>query len=394
MVHNAVENTPLTHREESCGMIAQTGRSWQFAMRVGVALVVVMLAVLPAGGSSTWAAHPVHCVPRPEGAEPPPFPVGPTPTAGEGGRQGEYKPLDLRPACPEGEVPEVRPFSPPEGKGNPLLGAKRSGGEATPGAVEGTPYATPKASASGETGRAGSLRAFFQACDGVPSSGSCYYYAAAQYRREADGGGMIATINRPDQVGGGHSLDELAVQGGADDGDIVELGWNVSNGQYGDDRPHLFVFHWIGWEPTCYDGCEWQQWSGTYFPGMDLSAAEGREVYLGYVFWEGNWWAWFDNQWLGYFPGSEWSDSYTQSQLLQWFGEVASDNGIPPQSDMGNGQFPNRERAARMSVLCDVDAGDWVCWYRDEQSLTATVPSYYDIAGTGFGQVDYGGRGE
>jgi hypothetical protein len=73
---------------------------------------------------------------------------------------------------------------------------------------------------------------------------------------------------------------------------------------------------------------------------------------------------------------------------------VASDNGIPPQSDMGNGQFPNRERAARMSVLCDVDAGDWVCWYRDEQSLTATVPSYYDIAGTGFGQVDYGGRGE
>jgi hypothetical protein len=60
MVHNAVENTPLTHREGSCGMIAQTGRSWQFAMRVGVALVVVMLAVLPAGGSSTWAAQPVH----------------------------------------------------------------------------------------------------------------------------------------------------------------------------------------------------------------------------------------------------------------------------------------------------------------------------------------------
>jgi neprosin-like protein len=126
---------------------------------------------------------------------------------------------------------------------------------------------------------------------------------------------------------------------------------------------------------------------------MSLQAFVGREVYIGYVFYQGNWWAWFDNQWLGYFPGSEWGGSYTQSSLIQWFGEVATDNGIPPNVQMGNGLFPTDPSAASMATLCDVDAPAWVCWYRDLQSLGPTYPPYYDIRRTGFGVTRYGGPG-
>lgn len=41
------------------------------------------------------------------------------------------------------------------------------------------------------------------------------------------------------------------VQGGASNGNIIEIGWNVSPFQYaGDSNPHLFVFHWIDDKPT------------------------------------------------------------------------------------------------------------------------------------------------
>ena len=65
--------------------------------------------------------------------------------------------------------------------------------------------------------------------------------------------------------------------------------------QVGD--PHLFVFHWVNWAPSCYS-CGWQQWSSTYYPGMDLANLVGKPVYMGYVYYQGNWWGWFDGQWV------------------------------------------------------------------------------------------------
>jgi hypothetical protein len=230
-------------------------------------------------------------------------------------------------------------------------------------------------------------------CNGYSYFGSCYYYGPASFASAADGGGMTMRIERPDFHGTGHSLDEISVQGGTGNGNIVELGWNVSTSQYPDADPHLFVFHWIDWTPTCYDTCGWHQYSATYFPGMNLGPLVGRDAYVGYVFYQGNWWAWFDNQWLGYFPGSEWSGSFTQSSMIQWFGEVATSNGIPPGVEMGNGLFPTDPGAAPNATLCDVDARAWVCWIRDMQSLGPNYPPYYDIRRTGFGHTRYGGPG-
>jgi len=87
----------------------------------------------------------------------------------------------------------------------------------------------------------------------------------------------------------------------------------------------------------------------------------------------------------GLLPGSEWNGQYTKTSLIQWFGEVASANGIPPKTQMGLGQFPSSTNGSDMATLCDVDAKAWVCWYRDQQSLSRTVPKYYDIARVAFG---------
>lgn len=210
--------------------------------------------------------------------------------------RGRRKPLLTFRLCPRGKVPvsrvvALRAFP----KGNPLLGL-----------VEGTTEAFFTDREIGESIRRSRLP--FEkvytippgpddqphavppdppGCNGVPSFGTCYYYGPAAYRRTADGGGMTMEIERPAFSGDGHSLDELAVQGGPGDGHIVELGWNVSPNQYGDGDPHLFVFHWINWSPTCYDGCGWQQYSATYFPRMNLRVLRGRDVYIGYVYYQG-----------------------------------------------------------------------------------------------------------
>jgi hypothetical protein len=73
--------------------------------------------------------------------------------------------------------------------------------------------------------------------------------------------------------------------GGPKNGNIVELGWLVSTDQSGDADPHIFVFHWKNWQGTCYNGCGWQQYSNTYYPGQNIGSLVGREIYIGYVFW-------------------------------------------------------------------------------------------------------------
>ncbi len=354
--------------------------------------------------TQTVGRRDYRCVQRSATAKPPPR-LSPKFRARGKVRESEYRPVALDPLCQAGQVAvpsSTKHFKPEDQKGNPLLGniRDRRAFERNPGQVVRRslrPFKQVYWKGRGEVERNHASLLPQAACDGVAWFGSCYYYATAAFTRQADGGGMTMSIERPAYVrgdAGGHTLDEIAIQGGEGNGNIVELGWNLSSDQYGDSDPHLFVFHWINWNPTCYDGCGWQQYSGTYFPGMNLSQLVGRQVYVGYVFYQGNWWAWFDNQWLGYFPGTEWGGNYTRSELIQWFGEVSSSNGVPPRTDMGNGRFPADPAAATNFTLCDVDAAAWVCWYRDQQNLGATVPAYYDIARTGFGATRFGGPGE
>jgi hypothetical protein len=204
-----------------------------------------------------------------------------------------------------------------------------------------------------------------------------------------DGGGVVTRVENPAiaSASGTHSLFEISVQGGVGNGDIVEIGWTK---QPNDSSPRLFVFHWVAWNPGCYNGCGWMQWNPSIVPGMTVR--EGTESYMGWVYYEGNWWAWYANQWVGYFPGSLWPSRYSKASMVQWFGEVYESDPTP-ESDMGNGRIAAVSSAARFWYPCTVDAVAWVCWINSTPSLNAPSIPWYTIQNAGGSAHRYGGPG-
>lgn len=328
------------------------------------------------------------------------------------GRPIKYTPpLRLQPVCPEGEVPVVRP---PMGgryihKGNPLLG---------PFAAEGPEHALPpdfvkrnlllpfdqvywkRPGEASQTPPRPVAGGGDPPCNGISWFGSCYFYGTAAENLVAGGGGFTLQIENPVVVEpspsdtADHSIGEMAVMSAGQAGGTlndVEIGFVVYGG---DPHPQLFVYHWNDGAETCYNSCNWHQYSSTYSPGMDLTPFVGKSVYVGWVQYENRWWAWFNDQWMGYIENSAWSVPFTQTAQIQWYGEVASDNGIPPETQMGNGKFPSDKAAASMSTLCAVNVKAWVCYYNNGQSNGATQVNYYDIDNSTYGAVRYGGTGQ
>lgn len=368
-------------------------------------------------------AQPFDCVARTANATPPPYPAAPPPvtTAKNAARKKGAPAVTMRPLCPSGQVPVLRQNAQTNStagpnrvlKGNPLLQ-----GQSDQTRLQ-SPQALPQTAAAPRQfhevygkqvkkvrprSEKGATPGTQPECRGTFQDGACYYYGSAGLQGAADGGGMTFSIDRPRYVntgGEGHTLNEISIQGGAGggnvpaNGNIVELGWTVSTEQNGDADPHIFVFHWVNWNGTCYNGCGWEQVSDTYYPGQNIAALLGHEVYVGYVYYGGNWWAWFNGQWLGYFPESLWPNGFSKTTLIQWFGEVATNNGVPPQTQMGAGVLPPPRTAAHMFTLCDVDAKAWVCSIGDKQQLSPpAIASYYNVKRTGFGDTRYGGPGK
>jgi hypothetical protein len=374
-VTNATLSTTGSTRPAPLGLRALAGALITAGTVIGLAGTAVATTGSPsayasakAATSSVTAATKIICVKR-TAVKPPPLGVlKAKPVAGVGASSAASPAsVKVKAVCPAGKVPSLRLFIQHKPKGNPERPGRR-----------------------GSAG-SGSMRPA-AACDGIvyqSSPSTCYYYAGASFVWQDQGGGHTLKIENPKVVGAGHSLEELSVQGGSGDGNIVELGSIVFGGT---NYPQLFVFHWLSWNPTCYN-CDFVQYSATYFPGMNLTPFVGKQVYNGYVYYKGNWWAWFNDQWVGYFPGSLWGGTYSASNLTQWFGEVATSNGIPPQTQMGDGLFAADPAAAPMSTLCNVDAAAWVCFYYDKQTLYQTDPKFYTIAHTGFGAIRLGGPG-
>jgi len=290
------------------------------------------------------------CKERPKDLAQPPSrnPAGPKDLRGKETTIEAGRVTELRPLCPEGQLPVPRDFRAP--KGNPFYS----------GTAVDAPYQYAGAWAS-----AGGRIPLF------------------------DGGGVVTRVENPamSAAGGTHSLFEISVQGGTGNGDIVEIGW-IKN--VGDAAPRLFIFHWKAWAPGCYNGCGWVQWNPGIVPGMVVNA--GSESYMGWVFFEGNWWAWYANQWVGYFPGRIWGGEYTKSSLVQWFGEVYESDPTP-ETDMGNGRLAAVAAAARFWYPCTVDAPAWVCWIHPTPSLTTPSIPWYTILNVGGSAHRYGGPG-
>jgi len=175
-----------------------------------------------------------------------------------------------------------------------------------------------------------------------------YHYSSAFQYAETDGTYANLVIGRPylDKADY-HTLAEIAVQS-ADGRQIVEVGWTVDRGVNGDEDPHLFVYHWVDGKESCYNGCGFKQYSKAVVPGDTLPYGVSKQ--FGIQFFNGAWWIAYDSEWVGYFPGELWNDSFDRSGLIQWFGEVAA-SSTTPCTDMGTGSSAFDSSAARAGSI-------------------------------------------
>lgn len=252
--------------------------------------------------------------------------------------------------------------------------------------VTATTPATASADANGLYGPKGNPSHALASAQGV--SALTYLYGGAYQFAVADGSNMFMTVSRPALASGDfHTLGEMAASS-ADSMNYVEVGWTVDRGLFGDLEPHLFVFHWVNGQPTCYNGCGFVPFAnpGMVKAGMTLRPGNSTPQFTIQHF-QGNWWVGYNGVFFGYYPDSLWGGAFTKVGLAQWFGEVAA-NSATPCTDMGNGQFassPSSSAAVAIGFIGGPAASI--------NLNTTTNPSLYSAAVTGSNSVHFGGPG-
>jgi hypothetical protein len=180
---------------------------------------------------------------------------------------------------------------------------------------------------------------------------ACYHYSGAKQAVVSDASSIQFSVEQPtcNSTVCGHSLAENAVES-ADQKQIVEWGWTVDNsGVNGADhvKPHLFAFRWVNGVAGTYNGSGWVNAVSSPCPaGMDISAdvSTGSATVQNFA-WQhlnGAWWAAYKSSWCGAFPDSVWTGAtppvtFTQSGLIQVFGEMAAQTTVPTGAQMGSG---------------------------------------------------------
>ncbi|WP_426566793.1 neprosin family prolyl endopeptidase [Angustibacter sp. McL0619] len=226
------------------------------------------------------------------------------------------------------------------------------------------------------------------AADGtVCNFGACYDYVAGRQYADASGAAVKLKIVRPELDPAdlsSHSLHELAVES-ADGSQIVEVGWTADRGLNGDATPHLFVYHWVDGQPTCYNGCGFVSTSSTVRPAMTLPVGTQRTFQINHV--GTQWRLALNGKVFGYFPDSLWGGRFSRLGLVQAFGEVASTTA-PTCSDMGNGQFGKSASASLISGFKLLNSTTPVAF-----SMLATTPRLYSAANITSTSFRLGGPG-
>lgn len=180
------------------------------------------------------------------------------------------------------------------------------------------------------------------------TGGPYYFYAARSQAATTTGAYANVYIGKPYLNSNEyHSVSEISVEktvGGTKQ--IVEVGWNVDTTVNGDSNPHLFVYHWVNGAGTCYNGCGFVDYApNATNAGATLTQGSAKSFGIQYDATTptgGGWWVSYNGNWVGYFPSSLWTSAtpsvttYTNSDYVQFFGEVAS-SVTTPCSDMGTG---------------------------------------------------------
>jgi hypothetical protein len=218
-----------------------------------------------------------------------------------------------------------------------------------------------------------------------------YLYVAVSEGNSSHTAGAGAMMLQADPALGAtdfHSLAEIAVESG-DGLQIVELGWTVDRGVNGDVQPHVFAYHWVNGQVTCYNGCGWVQVSATKMPGMQVVAGESHLYEIKLV--NGDWWEFFDGEAMGYFPQALWDRGFTQATLAQWFGEVAASSKLPC-TQMGNGKPGMDPASASFDELHRFDPGGAMAQAAGNPG-TISNPGLYSIGRATATSFGFGGPG-
>ncbi|WP_035804989.1 neprosin family prolyl endopeptidase [Kitasatospora mediocidica] len=217
--------------------------------------------------------------------------------------------------------------------------------------------------------------------------GSCYDYVSGRQITDTAGASVRMLQADPEIKPGdvdSHSLQELALQS-TDHLSTVEIGWTVDFGLNGDTKPHLFVYHWVNGAESCYNACGFVQVSRTVKPGM--AVRPGTEAKFTIQNLAGDWWVFYDDHAVGYFPGSLWSGSYTRAQVVTAFGEVAHATGSTCE-DMGNGRPGSSGRSGLIEDFQLHGSKD-----RPALTVTATSPALYSAGHVTRTSFHLGGAG-
>ena len=229
--------------------------------------------------------------------------------------------------------------------------------------------------------------------NGYCQGGVCYYENnMVAYGFTATGATVKLTQAKPTVSSRDyHSLVELAVES-ADDQQIVEFGWIVAPDVNGDSLPHLFVYHWVNGQSTCYNGCGFVPTSLTYKAGGLIKENSVGTYTINYV---GNKWViYYNGTELGYFPESLWKGSFTSTQAVQAFGEIASPSTTKPLSQMGNGVVGTSAKSATMSGFSVIGSNEApTLIYDDVQAPAVYKMGRYNTACTNECGMGFGGPG-
>ncbi|KAF2738355.1 DUF239-domain-containing protein [Polyplosphaeria fusca] len=158
----------------------------------------------------------------------------------------------------------------------------------------------------------------------------------------------------------------------------VEAGWINYPAQIA--SPHLFTFFTTdgyssnadntgGWNR---DVGGWVQVDTEIFPGTPFGPFSTRggtqyDMEIQYWLYEGNWWLFVLDRWIGYYPASLFGAGTTASQSLQtfsdhihYYGEIYDSHAQLTTTDMGSGSFPEAGfgQSAYIRNMFYIDTGD------------------------------------
>ncbi|PHH60556.1 hypothetical protein CDD81_1561 [Ophiocordyceps australis] len=113
----------------------------------------------------------------------------------------------------------------------------------------------------------------------------------------------------------------------------------------------------------------WVQVDDDVYPGIEVDAIKmDDEISINYVLFQGNWWLWAQDRYIGYYPGSLFGGSLSSgAEQISLFGEVFNRGGVSTGIPMGTGvvptpsqneQEPTCNKAAHIRNAFYIDAQD------------------------------------